>query len=106
MKTCFQQGPFHSVENLPQPNDAKPYLALYLKELSKMIYSVATCIDGRVASLLHPQHFNGHEDTDVMVRSILTIYTLTYMRNYHHVLDPRTEKISAEMDAVWEFWER
>ena len=70
MKTCFQQGPIHSVENLPQPNDAKPYLALYLKELNKMIHSVATCIDGRVASLLHPQHFNGHEHTDVMVNVI------------------------------------
>ena len=94
------------MENIPQPNDAKPYLALFLKELNKKIYSVATCIDGRVASLLHPQDWHGHEETDVMVRSIPIFYALIWLRNVHHVLDPRTEKISAEMDAVWDFWER
>ena len=81
-------------------------MALFLKELNKKVYSVATCIDGRVASLLHPQDFNGHPESDVMVRSIPMFYALIYLRNYHHVLDPGTEKISAEMDGVWDFWER
>ena len=94
------------MEDIPQPDNAKPHLALYLKELDKTVYSVATCMDGRVASLLHPQDFNGHEDTDVMIRSIPTCYALICLRNIQHVLHPDTEQISAEMDAVWDFWER
>ena len=96
----------HNPQQINEKCDAKPYMALYLRELDKKIYSVATCVDGQLASLLHPHDCFGRDERDVLVRSLPFLVTISYMRDLHTVLDSRTEKLDMGQDGVWDFWER
>ena len=97
---------YADLKHVYEEHESKPFLGLFVKETNKCPYSVLTNIDGQVASLLHPDDDSTYGENDVMIRSIVWLVALAYMRHVHLVLIPDTEHLSIFMDGVWDFWER